>query len=122
MLKNTSLPATVLLGIEDGTTSYKNEQTVRLDSNKTYLISLPLDDIKYHKNYRFYAEGVMGLSFKENLTLRTETKNVSFLIQTDKAIYKPADIIKFRVLVLNSKLTPALLNANTLNVYILVNE
>lgn len=112
--------ATVRIGIEDAFTKYKNERVVILEANKTQLISLPLNDIKYYRTYQFIAEGISGLKFKENITLKTEVKNISLFIQANKAIYKPADVIKFRILVLDEKLRPAALHKKSLNVYILV--
>lgn len=113
--------AVVRIAIVDHETNYKNERKIALKANnKTRLISLRMDDIKYYRTYRFIAEGISGLKFKENITLKTEIKNISLLIQTDKAIYKPADVIKFRVLVLDYKLRPADTSAKLLNIHILV--
>lgn len=119
---DTSLNSTAIvrIGIEDVHTNYKNERSVTLEPNKTRLITLQLNDIKYYRTYQFIAEGVSGLKFKENVTLKTEIKNISLLIQTDKAIYKPADVIKFRILVLDHKLRPAVIDGKSMNVYILV--
>lgn len=119
-LASSNSTATIRIGIEDYFTNYKKQREITLQPNKTQLVALELNNIKYYRTYQFVAEGLSGLKFKQNITLKTETKNISLLIQTDKAIYKPADIIKFRVLVLDQKLRPAVLDGKSLSVYVLV--
>lgn len=90
-----------------------------IDSNKTELITLHIDDLNVNKGYKFVAEGVSGIIFKEESRLNVESKNVSIFIQTDKAIYKPGETIKFRVLVLDYELKPVTLTKDKLlNVYL----
>lgn len=110
----------VRLKIDDSSQKQIVSRDVHLISNATNSVALPTDGVEYYKYYHFIAEGVEGIQLKHNVSLRTETKNVSILIQTDKAIYKPADTIRFRVLVLNSKTTPAALREKDLTVFIKV--
>lgn len=112
----------VRLRIDDLAEKHIVSRDVHLISNATKSVFLPTDDIKFYKYYRFIAEGIQGISLKHNVSLRTEFKNVSIFIQTDKAIYKPADTVRFRVLVLNNHLTPAAIRENDLNVFITVSN
>lgn len=110
--------ATFRLSIQDGL-KYKNEKEVTVNSNKTELVTLRIGDLDLSKGYKFVAEGISGFIFKNESTLKVESKNVSIFIQTDKAIYKPGETIKFRVLVLDNGLKPAILTANSLlNIHI----
>lgn len=60
----------------------------------------PFDD------YNLTVNCIQGLIFSRNVTLTMRTGNVSVLVQTDKAIYKPSDTVRFRVLILNENLKP----------------
>lgn len=111
-------PATFRLSIQDGL-KYKNEKEVTVNSNQTELVTLKIGDLDLSKGYKFVAEGISGLIFKNESSLKIESKNVSIFIQTDKAIYKPGETIKFRVLVLDHELKPASLKSDSLlNIYI----
>lgn len=58
-------------------------------------------------NYKLIAEGQTGLTFTKEIALSMPSKSQSILIQTDKAMYKPGDTVKFRALVLDSDTKPA---------------
>lgn len=84
-------------------------------------MTLHLDNVDWRKSYKFVAEGVSGILFKNESSLRVQSKNASTFIYTDKAIYKPGETVKFRVLVLDWNLKPAKLDKeNQINVYITV--
>lgn len=89
-------------------------------NNQTRLAVINLDAFAVNGNYKFAAEGVSGLVFKNATSVHVESKNCSLFIQSDKAIYKPGDVIKFRVLVLNFRLQPVELERGQLKVWITV--
>lgn len=97
--------------IEDGL-QYRNDKTVTVSSNRSELITLRIDALDVTNGYKFIAEGLSGLRFRNESQLRVQLKNHSILIQTDKAIYKPGETIKFRILVLDDKLRPVALATN----------
>lgn len=98
---------------------YKNEKEITINSNQTQLVTLLIDELDTSKGYKFVAEGVSGFIFKNESTLKIETKMLSIFIQTDKGIYKPGQSIKFRILVLDDELKPvALMPGNHLNIFI----
>lgn len=70
-------------------------------------------------NYKFVAEGQTGVTFSNEISIDLPSKNQSVFIQTDKAMYKPGDKVKFRVLVLDSDTKPA--TVSNMNVFITVN-
>lgn len=111
-LHNYVEPVTVRVAIEDGI-QYNNEKNVTISSNKTELVTLRIDDLE-NRGYRFVAEGLSGMNFTEKNNLKIESKEVSLFIQTDKAIYKPGETIKFRVLIVDYKLRPVQLTPDKL--------
>ncbi|XP_068143554.1 CD109 antigen isoform X3 [Drosophila tropicalis] len=58
-------------------------------------------------DYNLTAEGVEGVIFKNTTKLNFENNKPSVYIQTDKATYKPADLVQFRVLFLDEQTRPA---------------
>lgn len=60
----------------------------------------PFDD------YKLSVNCIRGLNFYQTVTLSMNTRNVSVIVQTEKAIYKPSDTVQFRVLVLDENLKP----------------
>lgn len=116
-----SAPTTLKLTIEnDDEIIAENEVT--LMSSGTEVLQLAVDDISVNNNFRFVAEGVAGLIFKNDSTLNVESKNCSIFIQTAKSIYKPNEIIRFRILVLDFNFKPyALEEAEYLKISITVN-
>lgn len=117
-LHNDIEPVNIRLSIEDGV-KYKNEKTVTIASNQTELVTLNIEDLDVTNGYKFVAEGLSGIIFKDESSLKIESKNVSIFIQTDKAIYKPGETIRFRILVLDSELRPVQLASDTpLSIYL----
>ncbi|XP_037051859.1 CD109 antigen-like [Bradysia coprophila] len=111
-LHNDVVPVTVRFTITDGL-SYAISETVNINSNRTELVTLRIDDLPL-SGYKLVAEGLSGATFKNESNLKIESKQVSIFIQTDKSIYKPGESIKFRVLVLDSALKPVSLAENQL--------
>lgn len=114
-------PSTVVkLSIIDDE-NYKNSKEVKLTSNHSEIVSLHIDNLNRTKQYRLIAEGLSGIVFKNESNVRIYNKNVSIFVYTDKAIYKPGETIKFRVLVMDLDLKPArLMDENQFIVYISV--
>ncbi|XP_055375533.1 thioester-containing protein 1 allele R1 [Condylostylus longicornis] len=97
-------PATIKLGIISP--NYSNFKTVEVRPFFSELVQFDLPDIK-EDNYKLTAEGISGLTFTNETNLLYDSKQLSVLVQTDKAIYKPGDIIRFRILILDENLRPA---------------
>lgn len=65
------------------------------------------DDIEYE----LIAEGIEGLKFKKSTKLLVYCADaLNVFIQTSKGLYKPGDLIQFRVIILNEHLKPIKLN------------
>ena len=75
----------------------------------------------HNNDYKLVAEGLNGIKFRSETHLSLNEKLLSIFIQTDKAIYKPGDIVRFRVLVLDSNTKPAKLSGS-MTVFIAVSK
>lgn len=62
------------------------------------------------------VKSLSGNEFQRSVDLDLNTKKFSVFVQTDKSIYKPADKVQFRVLVLDSNTRPY--STSTVQVYI----
>lgn len=98
-------PTTLKLSIRDDDQVIAEDDVV-FESSGTQVIRLAVDDIRVNNNFRFVAEGLAGLVFRNETTLNVESKNCSLFIQADKSIYKPSDTIRVRILVLGFDLRP----------------
>lgn len=61
-----------------------------------------------------------GIRLRNNATLHFQPKSYSVLIQLDKPMYQPGQIVRFRALVVNAALLPAVTGA--IDVYVEVNH
>lgn len=111
---------TIKLSI-DGDDDEISTTELTLLPDETKLVILPVEDLNVNDNLKFTAQGILGIIFKNVTLLNVESKNCSIFIQSDKAIYKPGDTIKFRILVLDFNLKPVDLDDNILKVFITVN-
>lgn len=93
------------VGIEGVQNKYENFRDITIQPMTSQLIRF---DTGYMEpgQYRLNAEGLSGLDFHEQKVISFHSKNVSVLIQTDKALYKPKDVIRFRVIVLDINMKP----------------
>lgn len=73
--------------------------TTKLDHSQ--LENQPLGD------YNLEAKCVEGEPFEKFARLNMNSKKFSVFVQTDKAMYKPADNVQFRVLVLDGEMKPS---------------
>ncbi|XP_049537278.1 CD109 antigen-like [Anopheles darlingi] len=81
-------------------------KNVSLERNDHQTIVFQLGSIPEDK-YHLVAEGKSGIVFRKEADLEYDDKFCSVLLQTDKAVYKPGDTVRFRVLVLDRNMKPA---------------
>ncbi|XP_030383417.1 CD109 antigen isoform X2 [Scaptodrosophila lebanonensis] len=86
--------------------NYTDFKTVELRPFSTQLLHFEIPALKQDR-YRLTAEGVSGLAFTNETQLHFDPKQFTVLVQTDKSIYKPGDLVHYRVLLLDSNLKPA---------------
>lgn len=58
--------------------------------------------------YNLTAEGLTGIRFTNETQLHFDAKQFTVTVQSDKAIYKPQDIVHYRVLVMDANLKPVI--------------
>ena len=72
-------------------------------------------------NYKLTVKGISEeLNFKKETEIGYEAKSYSVFVQTDKAMYKPGQAVKFRAIIVNPALVPSV--SGTVDVYIKVSE
>ena len=86
-----------------------------LNSGETQILSFEIGEWS-SGNYSLIVTGEGGISFRNQTVLTYEHKSYSVFVQTDKAIYKPGQLVQFRVLVVNPHLMPSVTGA--INVFI----
>lgn len=89
-------------------------QDVTIKPNVTEIISMPVGDLNVDSDYKLVVKGISGITLEREASLDLQTQTHTILIQTDKAIYKPNDCVKFRVLVLDCHLKAATIEQNEL--------
>lgn len=110
----------VLIEDERDGAEFQIHRFVAMNPNVTEVVSIPVGDVPSHRKYKFVVKGVSGIDMEHEENLHLQTENHILFIQTDKAIYKPNDCIRFRVLVLNLELKAAPIEKNELKINIIV--
>ncbi|KAH8238987.1 hypothetical protein KR038_011562, partial [Drosophila bunnanda] len=85
---------------------YTKVKEVQLQPMSTQIVTFPVPKLT-GGNYQLKAEGTRGIVFKKTTQLKYVEDDTSIYIQTDKATYKPADLVQFRVLFLDRNTQPA---------------
>lgn len=91
-------------------------EDVPLGPGESRLIPFSIGDIP-QAEYGLTAEGLSGFIFRNETRITFQAKSFSVFVQTDKAIYKPGDTVRFRVLVLDPNTKP-LQKVDTIKVHI----
>lgn len=110
------------VAIRSKESKYRNFQEINILPNTTQTVTLRLNELNKYARHRLFVEALSGLKCVHNASLGVETKNVSIFIQTDKAIYKPDETIRFRVLVLDAKLRPVQLDEKSTSFLIYIKD
>lgn len=115
-------PVLLQVSIEDkdNKTRFNIERYVAMNPNVTEVVSIPVGDVPVNRRHKFVVKGIAGTDMAHEADLHLQTQRHIILIQTDRAIYKPNDCIKFRVLVLDWELKPAPIKNDELNIDITV--
>ncbi|XP_046801006.1 CD109 antigen-like isoform X2 [Lucilia cuprina] len=103
-LHENSEPATIKVAIKGP--SYNEEKTVEISPSHTEVVNFEIPNLKSGK-YQLESEGIKGLIFKNSTELNFKNKKPKTYIQTDKAVYKPGDLIQYRIVVLDENTRPA---------------
>lgn len=85
--------------------SFELQESTRVPPGETQLVRFRIPELGEGK-FQFVAKGIKPIEFEESTDLEYVHKGYSVLIQTDQAIYRPGNEVKFRVLVLSPQLKP----------------
>lgn len=99
---------------------FKVHRDITVKPNVTQVVTIPIGNVPIDGNYKLVLKGISGIKLERESVLDLLTKTHAILIQTDKALYKPSDCMKFRVLALNSEMKAAAINKNELSITISV--
>lgn len=120
-LHNTTEPAVVRLKLIQEFNEKETEivKDVTVPPWTTELVEFETNSFESKPNsfYRLIADGVGKIEFHNETDLTLTEKYFSFVVQTDKALYKPGDLVRFRALVID-KDTKAHDLVGGLNVYV----
>nr|BAK64112.1 thioester-containing protein [Hasarius adansoni] len=115
---NVQKPLDMKIAIEGPADSgqYNNvEKRITLNSGETQILNFEIGEWS-SGNYSLIVTGEGGMTFRNQTILTYEHKSYSVFIQTDKAIYKPGQLVQFRVLVVTPHLLPSVTGA--INIFI----
>ncbi|KAG4068586.1 hypothetical protein HA402_004927 [Bradysia odoriphaga] len=104
-VQNTTEPVTIRLKLlhESNETETEIVRQVTVQPWTTELVEFETGTLESKPNsfYRLIADGIDKIDFHNETDLILSEKYFSFLIQTDKALYKPGDLVRFRVVVID---------------------
>lgn len=103
-LHDATAPNSVRLTIQNDV-NFRLVKEIVVQPHATESVTFELDDLPAGE-YRLIAEGLTGISFQKETKLQVNNKRLSILVQTDKAMYKPGDLMRFRILVLDPNTKP----------------
>ncbi|XP_069165594.1 LOW QUALITY PROTEIN: thioester-containing protein 1 allele R1 [Procambarus clarkii] len=87
-----------------------NRQLADLQPDSTQVLNFQIGELGPGE-YNLTVSGYGGLSFHNTTMLEYVHKSYSVFIQSDKAVYKPGDLLRFRVVVVNPMLRPTVTGA-----------
>ncbi|XP_073822273.1 CD109 antigen-like [Musca autumnalis] len=104
-LHKSTEPVTINVGITGP--YYNDSKTIELQEFSSEMIIFKIPPQLKEGDYELIGEGIKGLHFKESHKLLYKNEEPKIYIQTDKATYKPGDLVLYRILALDRNLRPA---------------
>ncbi|XP_050711944.1 thioester-containing protein 1 allele R1-like isoform X4 [Eriocheir sinensis] len=102
-------------GRQDSGGEILNRQIADLRPDSTQVLKFQIGELGPGQ-YNLSVSGSGALTFRNTTELQHVHKSYSVFIQTDKTIYKPGDLMRFRVVVVNPHLRPSVTGA--IDVYV----
>lgn len=103
-------PCEIEVGIFGST--YNKSKIINMLPMSTKNVEFELPDLE-KDDYRLSLKGLSGIIFENSTDLKFEDYNPLVYIQIDKPVYKPGDLVQFRVIFLNQKTHPEHLKTPT---------
>ncbi|XP_073826161.1 CD109 antigen-like [Musca autumnalis] len=89
---------------------YNDTKSIELQPFSSEMILFKIPPLLENGTYELLAEGTKGLIFKESYKLLYKNEEPKLYVQTDKATYKPGDLVQYRIMALDRNLRPAKLH------------
>uniref|UniRef100_A0A1I8MBJ9 A-macroglobulin complement component n=1 Tax=Musca domestica TaxID=7370 RepID=A0A1I8MBJ9_MUSDO len=86
--------------------SYNETKTIEIPVMGSQLVDFEVPKLR-EGIYELQTEGLQGLIFRRNATLIFEPYSINVYIQTDKALYRPGDLVQYRIIALDAGAKPA---------------
>ncbi|XP_034490951.1 CD109 antigen isoform X4 [Drosophila innubila] len=97
--------------IKVGITGPSYNETKQVDVEPKSTVNVEFDVPKLSSgDYNLTAAGIEGVIFENSTKLNYADNKPSIFIQTDKATYKPSDLVQYRVLILDANTRPAVID------------
>jgi CD109 antigen len=97
-------------GVSDSGQTIEIRQATTVQTDQTQIVRLRIGDLG-SGSYTLTASGNSPIVFDQTAKLAYVHKSYSIFIQTDKAIYRPGNVIKFRAIVANPQLKPSVVGS-----------
>ncbi|XP_037884022.1 CD109 antigen-like isoform X2 [Glossina fuscipes] len=101
---------TVTLDISVTGPSFNQSKIVNLSSMENKQIDFDVPAL-CDGLYQLTSKGVEGLQIEKSTALYMDTNQPNIYIQTDKAVYKPGDLVQYRILILDENIRPVKLES-----------
>uniref|UniRef100_A0A1A9W1S9 TEP1-F n=1 Tax=Glossina brevipalpis TaxID=37001 RepID=A0A1A9W1S9_9MUSC len=102
-LHDAERPAAFYIGITGP--SYEESKRVDLSPRESKTIDFDVPELD-RGTYRLTSRGFRGIYYQNSTKLLVKYTGPNFYIQTDKAIYKPGDLVQYRILIFDENLRP----------------
>uniref|UniRef100_A0A1A9W1S8 TEP1-F n=1 Tax=Glossina brevipalpis TaxID=37001 RepID=A0A1A9W1S8_9MUSC len=102
-LHNAQIP--VIFDISITGPSFNQSKNVKLSSMENKQIEFDVPEL-CDGLYQLTSKGIEGLQFEDSTDLYVDTNRLNIYIQTDKAVYKPGDLVQYRILILDENIRP----------------
>lgn len=90
--------------------SYNETKQIEVEPMSTKNVEFDVPKLS-SGDYNLTAVGIEGVIFQNSTKLNYADNKPSIYIQTDKATYKPADLVQFRVIFLDANTRPAVIDS-----------
>lgn len=90
-------------------------KTIIINTDETRILKFEIGEWA-SGSYKVNVVGKGGLNFRNETSITYEAKSYSVFIQTDKAIYKPGQLVQFRAIIVNPNLLPSVTGAINIHV------
>uniref|UniRef100_A0A182NV61 Alpha-2-macroglobulin domain-containing protein n=1 Tax=Anopheles dirus TaxID=7168 RepID=A0A182NV61_9DIPT len=86
--------------------NFSSTQRVEVTRFQLKSVNFRIPNVPPSSSMKLTIDGTDGFNFHKEVNLEVRSKSISGFIQSDKPVYKPGDMVRFRVIVLDTELKP----------------